>query len=295
MSRFPVLAAFFLLLPLAACVESKDVVTLKADGSGTIVSSYAVDLTKMRELIDMYSALQGGEPGAAAKIKDEDLPNAAAPAWFRQAAAKVKGYEIASATEATVEGKRTTTVKASFTTLEAAAKGGAFFSSSVTLSRVAKSKEVPNGAWKLTIKNALSGADPSAMGGMDPATALAMVQPQVKDLEIGLSLKLPTKVLAHNGTKSEETGAISWTVTYDKIAEGKDLTMSVTFETSETLKLKPFTYAPDVQQLAKRAMRKPPKPKTKPAPKMDPKKGPPDAKGAGPKGADPKGSDTKGG
>jgi len=295
MPRLPLLATFLLLLPLAACVESKDAVTLKADGSGTIVSTYAVNLVKMRELIDMYSVLQGNEPGAAGKMKDEDLPNAVAPAWFREAAADVKGYEIKTAKEGLVEGRRTTTVKASFTTLEAAARGGAFFSSSVTLSRVKKSEKAPKGAWKLTIKNALSGADPSAMGGMDPTTLLAMVQEQVKDLKIDLSIALPTRVLAHNGTKSEETGAISWSVTYDKIAEGKDLTMAVTFEASDTLKLKPFTYKPDMQKLAKRAMRKPPKAKKKPAPKADPKKGPPDAKPADPKGSGTKGSGTKGG
>ncbi len=280
MRRLFVLAlAALLALPLIGCNKSKDVITIKEDGSGTIVSSYVIQLDKMRELMGMYDSFQGKDPAESANLKPEDVPNAVSPIWFKKAAAKAKGYEITSAKESVEKDLRTTTIEAKFTTLEAAAKGGAFFSSAVTLSRVEKSEKAPKGAWKLTLKNSLSGADPQAMGGMDPTTVLTMVQEQVKTLDIKVVLTLPTKILEHNGVKAEDKNEISWNVTYDKILEGsKDLSMSVVFEASDKLKLKPFTHAPDAQMLTKRAMQKPPMPKKVEAKKDDTKKGPPDAK-----------------
>lgn len=278
---FALAVALLVTLPLLGCNKSKDVITITEDGSGTIVSSYVIQLDKMRELMGMYDSFQGKDPAESAKLKPDDVPNAVSPIWFKKAAAKAKGYEITSAKESVEKDLRTTTIKAKFTTLEAAAKGGAFFSSAVTLSRVEKSEKAPKGAWKLTLKNSLSGADPQAMGGMDPTTVLTMVQEQVKTLDITVVLTLPTKILEHNGTKAEDKNEISWNVTYDKILEGtKDLSMSVVFEASDELKLKPFTHAPDAQMLTKRAMQKPPMPKKVEAKKDDTKKGPPDEKPA---------------
>ena len=268
-----ILIALVLVLPLAGCLQSKDAVVINKDGSGTITSSYVTELQHLRDLMGMYAMMQGEDPEALAKMKDADLPNAAAPAWFRAGAAKAKGYDVTAAQESIEEGKRTTTITANFASLEAAARGGAFFASTVTLSRVEKSKEAPKGAWKLTMRNALSGGGQSdAMGGMDPATALTMVEAQLKSLSVKLSVTVPTKILDHNGTKAEKKNEVSWHVTYDKIVDGKtDVTMSLVFEPSDELKLKPFTYTPDARALAKRAMNKPPKP-SKAAAEKDAKK-----------------------
>jgi len=281
-----ILTALVLVLSLGGCLKSKDAITLNKDGSGTIVSSYVVELGKLRELMQMYAMMQGQDPEKVADIDDADLPNGAAPAWFKAGAAKTKGYAITDAVEEIEEGRRTTTVSATFTSLEAAARGGAFFASTVTLSRVEKSKKAPDGAWKLTVRNALSGGGQAdAMGGMDPATALPMVEGQLGKLSIKLSMTVPTRILDHNGVKAEKKNEVSWSVDYDKIVEGKDVTMSIVFEAAKDLKLKPFTYAPDMMALARRAMNKPPKPKKadakkkadggedekKPAPKKDEK------------------------
>ncbi len=265
MPRFAALVLTALLaLPLTGCLKSKDAITLNKDGSGTIVSSYVVELGKLRELMQMYAMMQGQDPEQVADIDNADLPNGAAPAWFKAGAAKTKGYAITDAVEEIEENRRTTTVSATFTSLEAAARGGAFFASTVTLSRVEKSKKAPDGAWKLTVRNALSGGGQAdAMGGMDPATALPMVEGQLGKLSIKLSMTVPTKILDHNGVKAETKNEVSWSVDYDKIVEGKDVTMSIVFEAAKDLKLKPFTYAPDMMALARRAMNKPPKPKAK--------------------------------
>ena len=270
MPRTLALVAVLLVLPLAGCLQSKDAVVINKDGSGTITSSYVTELSHLRDLMGMYAMMQGEDPEAIAKIDDADLPNAAAPAWFRAGAAMAKGYEITAAQESIEDSKRTTTISARFASLEAAARGGAFFASTVTLSRVEKSEKAPKGAWKLTMRNALSGGGQSdAMGGMDPATALTMVEAQLKSLSVKVSVTVPTKILDHNGAKAEKKNEVTWLVDYDKIVDGKtDVTMSIVFEPSDDLKLKPFTYAPDARALAKRAMNKPPKP-SKPAAKKD--------------------------
>jgi len=270
-----ILVPVLLVLPLAGCLQSKDTITIRKDGSGTIVSSYSVELGKLRDLMSMYAMMSGEDPEKVAKIPDADLPNGVAPAWFKNGAAETEGYAIEDAKESIADGKRVTTVSATFDSLEAAAKGGAFFASTVTLSKVDKSEKVPNGAWKFTVKNALSGGGQAdAMGGMDPAQMLPMVEEQLKSLSIKLGLAVPTKVLEHNGEQAEGKNEVTWNVTYDKILEGKDVTMSIVFEASDDLKLKAFTYTPDMMALARRAMRKPPAPKKADEKKADePKKG----------------------
>lgn len=265
MPRILALVAVLLALPLAGCLQSKDAVVINKDGSGTITSTYVTELQHLRDLMGMYAMMQGEDPEAIAKIDNADLPNAAAPAWFRAGATKAKGYDVTAAQESIEDGKRTTTITARFASLEAAARGGAFFASTVTLSRVEKSEKAPKGAWKLTMRNALSGGGQSdAMGGMDPATALTMVEAQLKSLSVKVGVTVPTKILDHNGTKAEKKNEVSWLVNYDKIVDGKtDVTMSIVFEPSDDLKLKPFTFTPDARALAKRAMNKPPKPAAK--------------------------------
>ncbi|MDJ0521663.1 MAG: hypothetical protein QNJ90_06260 [Planctomycetota bacterium] len=261
MSR--ILIAVLLVVSLGGCLQSKDAVVINKDGSGTISSTYTTELQHLRDLMGLYASMQGEDPDAVQKIPDGELPNAAAPAWFRAGAAATKGYDITNAEQTIEDGKRKTTINARFASLEAAARGGAFFASTVTLSRVEKSEKAPKGAWKLTMRNALSGGGQAdAMGGMDPATALQMVEAQLGSLSVKVSLSVPTKILDHNGTKHEKKNEVSWHVNYDKIVEGKtDVTMSIVFEPSDELKLKPFTYSPDARKLARRAMNKPPKPK----------------------------------
>ncbi len=299
MRRFIALAVLAAAIPFAGCLKSKDHVTLNKDGSGTIVSTYAVDMTKARELAAAASMLMGqGSPEEIAKMKDIELLNFEHPNWFKAAAAKTEGYSITSATQQIAskeEGKkdagttRTTRVEATFTSLAAAAQADAFAITSVTLSKVEKTEKLPKGAWKLVVKDAFSGLDPSQTGGMDPTQMLPMFEGQLKKgLAITLAFTVPGTILSTNGTKADDGRTATMEITYDKVLEGKGLGLTIVFETADDIKLKPFASAPDVMRLAQRLMGKPPA--LKAAAKKD-EGGGAEAGGETPEGKDAEGKD----
>lgn len=258
------------------CLESKETVVLKADGSGTISGSYVADLGKLRELIDMARMLF---PQEAEGVEVPDaLPNPFAKSWFDKAAGKVKGLTIKKATTVEKDGIRTSALGADFTTLEAAAKGGAFFASTVRLEAVkepapkdAPKKPVTTGgggdggdgddgadrpkAWKLTLSEAWL----SSMGGFEPSQILPGFEGQLEKLSITRTFKAPSKVLSTNGKLAEDGKTVTWTITYKKIIDGKDLTMEAVFENTAEMKLKPFAYNPDIMSLTPRFTQQPPK------------------------------------
>ena len=81
------LAALLTVLLLAGCLKSKEGFVLNKDGSGSIESTYEVDMTKARELFSAASMLMGqGSPEDIAKIPDEELANFEHPNWYRDGA-----------------------------------------------------------------------------------------------------------------------------------------------------------------------------------------------------------------
>lgn len=241
MRRFtPLALTALLVLPLGACLGSKDAVTLKADGSGTIKSTYVVDLKKAEELVETASLLFPNLSG------DQALQvNPTAPSWFRKFAGAVEGYTIDKAEEVTQEGKRTSTIEATFTSLEKAAKGGAFFSSKVRLDQDEQKR------WVLTFKDSVANAN-ELSGGFDVGAILPSFEAQLGTLEIVRTITLPTKILESNGTVSEDGKTVTFRVDFKRILVGTDLEMRVVFAPAEGLELTAFSHAPDVETLLKR-------------------------------------------
>lgn len=236
-----------LLLPLAVCgcLEVKDQVKIAADGSGTIRQSFAVDVAKADELVQLLKEILS--------TPDVPTPDPIAPAWIRKAAEGVEGYTLEKVDVQTTEKEKRTTVEGKFTSLEAAAKAGAFFSSRVTL------EKTEAGPWKLTLHDGPpKGSSGGAPGGMDFATILTMVEDQVKGLSLTRTFTLPSKVLETNGTKSEDGLSVSATVDYKKLSEGKDIELTIVFEAAEGLKLTPFKFSPSMDMIMRRAMEAPP-------------------------------------
>ncbi len=234
---------------LSACLESKDDITLKKDGSGTIKSKYVVDLKKSAGLYEIVASF-----GLAPAEMPDPLPNAFCKGWVEHLAGKVEGFEITKTSEKTVDKTRTNTVEAKFTTLEAAAKGGAFFTSIVELS---KSDE----GWRLSLKDSLLTRDPAELGGIDPKQMLPMMENMLDTLSIKRALSLPTEIISTNGKKGEDGKSVEWTVDYDSIVEGEEIEMIVVFKDAEGLKLKPFKFTPNDTELQHRFTQDPPKPR----------------------------------
>jgi hypothetical protein len=250
MRTLPTIVALTASVVLGGCLVTKDVITIQADGSGTIQQSFVVDVKKSNELIETFKMLYG-----SGDMPASDLPDPIAPGWFRKAAEGVEGYTLETVDVKSEEASRTTTVRANFKSLEAAAKAGAFFVSSVTL------EKTEDGAWSLTFKDSLSAAkEASGSAGMqfDLPSILSMLEEQLKGLSITRSITLPTKVLETNGTKSDDGKTVSFTVDFKKLSEGKDLELKIKFEAAETLKLVPFKHSPDKPAIMKRLTMPPP-------------------------------------
>lgn len=243
-------------LSFAGCLKSKDTVQIKLDGSGTIKATFEVDQAKFKEL--MATAAMLFESGNVPK----EPPNILHKGWIEQDAKRAEGYKLTKYEQSVADGKQVTVIEGTFTTLHEAAKGGAFFDATVTLDKVepgtgdeGDAPKTP--AWKLTMRPVFAGPV-EALGGMDASQLLPAFEAQVKSLSMKRAFTLPTNVLETNGTKGEDGKSVSWSVNYDRILEGKDLSMSVVFEASEDLKLKPFKYAPDLMRLLNRVGEKPP-------------------------------------
>lgn len=268
MRRLIAFALILVVTPLAGCLKAKDHVTLNKDGSGTIVSSYEVDLTKARALLTTVAMLMGqGDPEQIAKMKDEHLMNFEHPNWFRQKAGEVEGYDVQSATQQIVpvkdddkDGpkKRVSGVEASFTSLAAAAQAQAFPIMSVSLSRVEKSEKLPKGAWKLVVKDMVSSIDPAQTQGMDPAQMLPMFEEQLKTLNSTFTFTIPGKIIETNGKQAEDGCTASLKVDYDTMLSGKSVGLTIVFSAAEGAKLTPFTHSPDLMALMPRLQQKPP-------------------------------------
>jgi hypothetical protein len=193
LTRLALVAA---ILPLAGCLEARDQITLAADGSGTLRQTYVTDLKQAANLLEVLKMFMGPTDMDAASA-----PDPLAPAWVKEAAKDVDGYTVTKAETTTKDDKRTTTVEAKFTSLAAAAKATAFFTSTVTL------EKTEMGSWKLTFKDAIAmpkEAQQGPMAGLDVGTLLGMLEDQLKTLSIRRSITLPTTIIDTNGTKSAD-------------------------------------------------------------------------------------------
>ncbi len=236
---------------LAGCIESEEAFVLKANGSGTVRQSYAVDLRARLELAQMAAVLYGGS------LDPKDLPyaNPVAPEWIEALADRTAGYTVKKAEQTETKDKRTSIVEASFANLEAAAAAGAFFTSSIELER--QDEET----WKLTLRDAwkaASGRTPEELGGQNIGALLKGFEGQLKGLAFRRTITVPTKVIATNGDLDERGFTVNWKVDFLNLLEGKDLVLTITFRHEEGLDLKPFRHKPQPQALMVRCLEAPP-------------------------------------
>ena len=243
----PALALLALLPCLPACLQSSDAVTLEADGTGTIKSTYVIDLKKSRELVDTASLFMPDLVG-----EDALKVNPTAPNWFRKFAGQVEGYTISKANEVTQGDVRTSTIEATFTSLAAAAKGGAFFSSKVRLDQDEEKR------WVLTFKDSLADAEGIAEG-IDLKAILPGFEAQLGTLKIVRTITLPTQIVESNGKIAEDGRTVEFTVDFARIIDGSDLEMRVVFAAAEGMDLQAFSHTPNTDILIERFSTEAPK------------------------------------
>lgn len=261
MRRFRCIAALLMAASLPGCLESNDNVVLRKDGTGVIVSRYTVDKAKTDEFVaQVVMMAQMMDPNMASQPAPKIEGDPLHPNWFRELAKATEGYDVTKAEQTVEENRRTTTVQATFTSLEAAARGHAFYAAVVRLERIEKTESCPTGSWRLTFDDlgAVRGMLPEGMDFDQARQSMAMLEPQLGGLAITRAITLPTKVIKTNGAKGEDGMTVNWDITFEKMLGSEPLTMEVEFEDSEGLALKPFTFAPRMSELQRRAATPPP-------------------------------------
>jgi len=239
------------LLVLGGCLETRESVVLRADGTGRIEQTFTLDANARDELLRLLAQIYGAE-GETARLPFADPFS---PEWVRAAARDVEGF-VLDAVERTVEGDRLTTrVEASFETLRAAAHAGAFFTASVALE--------PEGreAWKLTVTDAWAAAlrdEGGELGGRDARTLLEALRGPLAGLTLERRIVLPTKVLETNGRLDPDGRTVTWSVSFDDLGAGRGLGLEILFAPAEGLELNRFIWRPDPDALLVRALEAPP-------------------------------------
>lgn len=249
----PALAA----LLLAGCLELRESVVLTADGGGTLSARYVHDPAALASLVERVRALwpslrreaEAGPPASAAPTPARPVD----PAWFRAAAERIAGYVLSRADSAPAGGDRVATdVEARFTSLEDAARGGAFLGACVSLERLPKQR------YRLTLRDPWTPSGPGAadaFGGIDPARVERDLAGHLGGLSRTLTITFPVAVEATNGLRSEDGRTVTWTARADDPAPRP---LSVLFVLPEESAWSAFRHAPDLAALTRRCVRPPP-------------------------------------
>ena len=260
---FAVLAA----LALPGCMQNESKTTLLADGSGTTSETVTIDVAKTKQLIEtvkMLGAMQGGS-GAGGIPADLDVEKWLAATYGKEALEtqlkEVPGVEVKSVTSDVKDGKRLATRDFAFASFDVL--GAAAFQTTT-----AELKKLDDGAFSLEMDAlgalrpvlAMIGGDAAGgggFGGFDPQTLMAMVVEAVGDFRVKRTFTLPGAVVETNGTKAEDGRTVTWSFSIEDIktagadpknAPGK---MTVKFK-GDGVTLKPFKYAPTLEELTKR-------------------------------------------
>lgn len=227
-------------LSLPGCLKSTNSAVINKDGSGKATISLRVDQSKMDELNMMLEGLgMSGRTGNMAglmKAMDVDTTAKAADSLegikvvskksFADAEKKIKGGELG------IE----------FTSLQHFARSGLALNMSMELT---KNDE---GNYELTLSTMpkelenVDVNDPMFQSNMEQAKGMMpMFEPYVGDLEMSVVLRLPTEILATNGTKgvTSDGEVVSWKITFADLTNFKLHLRKVTFK-GEGLDWKPF-------------------------------------------------------
>ena len=246
-------------LATTGCLKFEQKATIQKDGSGTLTQNISIDLDAMKRLQEFAKTFAGGGPGG-----DDEKGGEAKPASddgllpynltdIQDRAKKVPGLQIRNAK---TEHRYIMDFEAVFASWSTLGQANLFPGSAELVKN-------ENGTYTFTLdmmagQGGKAGDDAGATGGMDPSMIMALLEPMVGTLEFKQSLTLPGTIVETNGTKSEDGMTVNWKVGFKDLTSGKDANlMKVTFK-GEGLELKPFKFAPDLQDVMNRVQGKRP-------------------------------------
>ena len=249
------------------CIKSDDKTTLAKDGSGSVDVTITVDMSKIKEMKDMFGAMMPqtpppaatpgmeGEPamGEPAAPKEDDFSTQFSREEVEKDLKKYEGLELKDYANETKDGKQVVHMVIAFKSWENLCKSGATGNKAITLTKA------EDGSYTIVF-DAMGGQGPGAdagagadAGGMDMSAMLPMFEPFLSGLEFKSAITLPGTIVETNGTKSEDGATVSWAMGWKEIAAAmkekkKDGTlMKVTFK-GEGIDLKPFSFKPDMEK-----------------------------------------------
>ena len=240
----PTLSVLTLVLALAltGCLKADSKTVVKADGSGTYQQVTVLELEKAFAYQKML----------VAKARNLGIPEEPDENPFASVDAKERAKELDGRRGIQIVGSKATDdaktktrryeLSLKFDSLLDLYEAGVIEDTTIKLAQAEDKK-----SWTLTIRHIFDGNDNDLPEG--PALEqLKRVRKQLLDsvkawwdtVAIQRTLTLPTKVLKTNGTKSEDGKSVTWKLTFEDLADPKNLLQQVTFEHTEALKLKPF-------------------------------------------------------
>ena len=259
----------------AGCLKYEQKTVIQKDGSGTLHQSISIDLDALARLREFAKAFSPGGPGgepatdgkdAAPEFDDSRLPYNLAD--IQESAKKVPGVQIKNAK---VEHRYIMDFDAVFASWSTLGKANLFPGSAELVKNA-------DGTYTFTLDmmagqgGQMGGGAPAPDAGgmgMDPSMVMALLEPMVGSLAFNQVLTLPAAIVETNGTKSEDGLTVSWKVSFKDLTAGKGANlMKVTFK-GDGLDLKPFKYAPDLQEILERVQGK----RAKSAPVVTPSAG----------------------
>jgi len=247
-----------LLMSLAGpgCIKTDSTGKVEKDGSGKLTQTVKLDLEKLKTITEMFKGMTGG--GEAGGMADDPKAEPDLPVSLDDMKSTIAGVEglklLSSKQEKSADGKSLTmTMEIAFADLSLLTKANLLPNSELVKNA--------DGTWTLSYdatmgEGAAGGADgkPGAEAmPFDPTTMLAMLEPMIGDMSVGLALTLPGTVTETNGTKAED-GSVSWKLGFKDIASNK-ASMKVTFK-GDDLGLQPFKVKADPSKMMENAGKK---------------------------------------
>lgn len=250
MRRLAAFAIACLASTLTGCLDVESEARVAKDGGGTFTETVTVDLealAKARRIFKQRTSALGAEPDALPPFRRFD-PND----WVRQLRAADGIDGVTSERVDSPEGTRRHVLRGRFTDLAAYYTAGPVDDVEAALWKIDDGK-----AWRLEARSLYDDEQ------IDPASRktlltfrtrlLAPFRSALKNLRIQRVLVLPTRVRDANGIVSADKRRVTWTLTFDDIADPANLRQWVVFEHAEDLTLTAFGEPPQAEAPARAA------------------------------------------
>lgn len=255
-------------LATAGCIKSDQKTAIAKDGSGTLDMKMSFDVSKMKEMTEMFKGMMPqpeappamtGEPamegdpamGEEKKKEDDGFSKNFSKEEVEKQLKKTEGNELKEYTAENTDAKQTVHMVVAFKSFENLCKTGVMGNLAVTLVK----NEDGSYAMTLDAKGGQgAGAGGGDAGGMDMSAMAPMLEPFLGGMEFKTELTIPGTVVETNGTKSEDGTKVNWTVDWKALSgadkDKKDATkMTVSFK-GDGIELKAFSFKPDAEAAA---------------------------------------------